>query len=185
MDDNTMRMIVIAIIAGVAALLVLWLMRRRRTTTLRARFGPEYDHALRTAASPAAAERELEQRQRRVKAFSLHALTREQAEHFTSSWRAVQAKFVDDPRTATLDADRLITEVMRSRGYPMEDPARRLDDLSVDHASVVSHYRSGRDIVQRHERGEVGTEELRQAMVHFRALFDELVGDARRIGRAS
>ena len=84
---------------------------------------------------------------------------------------------MDDPRDCRrIEADRLIEEVMRARGYPVEDAAHRLDDLSVEHAAVVSHYRSGRDIVVRHGRGEASTEDLRKAMVHFRALFDELVG---------
>jgi hypothetical protein len=91
----------------------------------------------------------------------------------------VQAQFVDEPRSAVLEADRLIGEVMRSRGYPIDDPDRRLDDLSVDHAHVLNHYRAGRDIVARHERGDASTEDLRQAMVHFRALFDELVAATR------
>jgi hypothetical protein len=88
----------------------------------------------------------------------------------------VQARFVDDPRTAVNEADRLIEEVMRARGYPVEDESHRLEDLSVEHAAVINHYRSGREIVVMHGRGEAGTEDLRKAMVHFRALFDELVG---------
>jgi len=90
----------------------------------------------------------------------------------------VQARFVDEPRTAVLEADRLIGEVMRARGYPVEDPARQLEDLSVDHGAVIEHYRAGRAIVVRHEQGQASTEDLRQAMVHFRALFEELVSGA-------
>ena len=95
---------------------------------------------------------------------------------FRERWEQVQSRFVDDPRTAVNEADRLIEDVMRARGYPVEDSEHRLDDLSVEHAAVVNHYRSGRDIVVRHGRGEASTEDLRKAMVHFRALFDELVG---------
>jgi hypothetical protein len=132
------------------------------------------------------AERELQERQRRVEAFSLRPLSQEDAEAFAASWRNVQAKFVDDPRSAVIDADCLIEDVMRARGYPVEDASRRLDDLSVDHAEVIDHYRSGREIVERHERGAASTEDLRQAMVHFRALFDELVAAHRRtVRRAS
>jgi hypothetical protein len=183
--DDTMRLIVIGVIAVIFVLGIVWMLRRRRTTILRNRFGPEYDHAVREARTPAEAERELQQRQRRVEAFALRPLTREQAERFGASWKAVQARFVDDPPAAVIEADRLITEVMRGRGYPVDDPSRRLDDLSVEHAHVVDHYRSGRQIVERHEQGRASTEDLRQAMVHFRALFEELVAGTRTVGRAS
>jgi hypothetical protein len=184
MDNQTLMRLGVVIVAAVVVVAVWLLMKRRRTMALRARFGPEYDRALLTAKTPAEAERELQQRQRRVESFSLKSLSREQAEQFTTSWRAIQARFVDDPRGAVVDGDRLIEEVMRARGYPVDDDAQRLDDLSVDHAAVVSHYGAGRNIVERHTRGEASTEDLRQAMVHFRALFDELVaahrGDVRR-----
>jgi hypothetical protein len=173
-----MRLAVVGL-AVVVAVAVWLLMKRRRTAVLRARFGPEYDRVLESTRTPAEAERELRERQRRVESFSLRSLPREQAEQFAASWRTVQARFVDDPHGAVVEADRLIEDVMRSRGYPVEDSARRLDDLSVDHSAVVSHYRAGRDLVERHERGEASTEDLRLAMVHFRALFDELVGDSR------
>ena len=176
MDDVMMMRLAVVGIAVLAVIAVWLLMKRRRTAALRARFGPEYDRVLHSTKTAAEAERELQQRQRRVESFSLRSLSREQAEQLTASWRTVQARFVDDPPTAVVEADRLIEDAMRSRGYPIEDSDRRLDDLSVDHAPVVSHYRAGREIVERHERREASTEDLRQAMVHFRALFDELVG---------
>src|SRR5262245_26745029 len=186
MDNQTMMAIVI-VVAIVIVFAAVWLMmRRRRTTALRERFGPEYDRVLETRGTMTEAERELQERQRRVEGLSLRPLSREDAESFTASWRTVQAKFVDDPRSAVVDADRLITDVMRARGYPVEDANRRLDDLSVDHAQVIHHYRAGGEIVERHERGAASTEDLRQAMVHFRALFDELVAEHRRhVRRAS
>jgi hypothetical protein len=185
MDDQTqIRLAVVVVAALVAVAVWLLMVKRRKTAALRARFGPEYDRVLQSTKTPAEAERELQQRQKRVESFSLRPLKRDEAEQFVQSWRRVQARFVDDPRTAVIEADRLIEEVMRSRGYPVEDTAHRLDDLSVDHAAVVNHYRAGREIVVRHERSEASTEDLRQAMVHFRALFDELVaahrGDVRR-----
>jgi hypothetical protein len=161
-------------------------LRRRKTQALRARFGPEYDHVLHSARTPAEAERELLDRQARVEKFSIKPLSREDSERFTAAWRSVQARFVDDPRTAVVEADRLITDVMRRRGYPLDDPNRVMDDLSVDHAHVINHYRAGREIVARHEKGQASTEDLRQAMVHFRTLFDELVTGVRpNIRRAS
>ena len=186
MDDDMMMRLAVVGIAVLAVIGVWLLMKRRRSAALRARFGPEYDRVLQSTSTAAEAERELQQRQRRVESFSLRALSREQAEQFTDSWRMVQARFVDDPHGAVVDADRLIEDVMRTRGYPIEDTDRRLDDLSVDHAPVVSHYRAGRDLVERHGRGDANTEDLRQAMVHFRALFDELVSATRgHVRRAS
>lgn len=186
MDNEMMMRLAVVGIAILAAVGAWLLMKRRRSAALRARFGPEYDRVLETTSTPAEAERQLYERQRRVESFSLRSLSREQAEQFAVSWRTVQAQFVDDPRGAVVEADRLIEDVMRSRGYPVEDTARRLDDLSVDHAAVVSHYRAGRELVERYARGEASTEDLRQAMVHFRALFDELVGANRsHVRRAS
>jgi hypothetical protein len=182
--DNEMLIVLAIIVAAVLIVAGAWMFsRRRRTAALRARFGPEYDHVLQSGRTPAEAERELRERQMRVESFSIRPLPREDAERFSATWRSVQARFVDEPGTAALEADRLIGEVMRSRGYPVDDPDRRLDDLSVDHAHVVNHYRAGREIVARHERGSASTEDLRQAMVHFRALFDELVADIRPAAR--
>jgi hypothetical protein len=175
MDDQLQMRLAVVVVAALVAVAAWLLMKRRKTASLRARFGPEYDRLLQSTKTAADVERELQQRQRRVESFSLRPLAREEAEQFVTSWRTVQARFVDDPHTAVNDADRLIEDVMRARGYPADD-AHRLDDLSVDHAAVVNHYRSGREIVVRQGRGEASTEDLRKAMVHFRALFDELVG---------
>lgn len=186
MDDQMQMRLAVVIVAALVAIGVWLLLRRRKTAALRARFGPEYDRLLQTTKSPAEAERELRVRQRRVESLSLRTLQREESEQFTHSWRRVQAKFVDDPRIAVNEADRLIEEVMRARGYPVEDTEHRLEDLSVDHATVVNHYRTGREIIVRHGRGEATTEDLRKAMVHYRALFDELVGShPRDVRRAS
>lgn len=179
MDDQMQMRLAVVIVAALVAIAVWLLMRRRKTAALRARFGPEYDRLLQSAEKPAEAERELLERQRRVESFSLRPLSRDEADQYAQSWRTVQARFVDDPRSAVNEADRLIEDVMGARGYPVEDTAHRLEDLSVEHAAVVNHYRSGREIVVRHGRGEASTEDLRKAMVHFRALFDELVGPHR------
>lgn len=177
MDTNTLIMVVVAVVllVGVAALL---LTRRRRTDALRARFGPEYERTVTTTGKVGEAERILQERQRRVARFSLHDLSPDEVQRFTTSWKNVQARFVDDPRTAVVEADRLIGDVMRARGYQVDDPARQLEDLSVEHAHVIEHYRAGRALAVRHEQGSASTEDLRQAMVHFRALFEELVSRA-------
>ena len=186
MSEQTMMMIAIVVVAVVVVVAVWMLFRRRKTAALRARFGPEYDHVLHSARTPAEAERELLNRQSRVDKFSIKPLAREDAERFSAAWRSVQTKFVDDPGAAVIEADRLIADVMRRRGYPLDDPDRVADDLSVDHAHVINRYRAGREIVARHEKGQASTEDLRQAMVHFRALFDELVAGVRpNIRRAS
>ena len=176
MDQQTQMRLAVVVVAALVAIVVWLLIRRRKTVALRERFGPEYDRLLQTTKTPAEAERQLLERERRVQSFSLRPLSRDEADQYTQSWRTVQARFVDDPRTAVNEADRLIEDVMRARGYPVEDTSHRLEDLSVEHAAVVNHYRSGREIVASHGRGEANTEDLRTAMVHFRALFDELVG---------
>src|SRR4029434_3347670 len=174
MSTETLVAIVIVVVA-VALVVGVWqFLKSRRTAVLRNRFGPEYQHVLRSARTPAEAERELQERQARVEKFSIRPLSREDADRFASEWRGVQARFVDEPRAAVVEADRLSGDVMRSRGYPVDDANRRLDDLSVDHGHVLNHYRAGREIVARHERGEATAEDLRQAMVHVRAMFEEL-----------
>jgi hypothetical protein len=186
MTSDQQMMMAIAAIAVLLVVVVWLLLSRRRSQALRQRFGPEYDHVRQSSKTTAEAERQLVERERRVEKLSLRTLTPDEAVRFRATWRSMQAKFVDDPRGAVVDADRLITEAMRARGYPVDDTDRRLDDLSVDHGHVINHYRSGREIVVRHERGEATTEDLRQAMVHFRALFEELVGaDPSHVRRAS
>ena len=175
MSNETLMMIAIVAVAVVVVVAVWMVLRQRKTAALRARFGPEYDHVLHSARTPAEAERELLNRQARVEKFAIRPLSREDAERVSTTWRRVQAQFVDDPRNAVIEADRLIADVMRTRGYPLDDPNRVIDDLSVDHAHVINHYRAGRDIVARHEKGQASTEDLRQAMVHYRALFEDLL----------
>jgi hypothetical protein len=171
---------VVAIVVGVLVLaLVGWYVwQRQRSEALRARFGPEYDRAVREAGDDRRrAETELLKRQERVEHLEIRPLRAEQREDYLQRWRAVQAKFVDDPRGAVSDADGLVEDVMKARGYPVSDFDQRAADLSVHHPAVVSNYRAARDIAQRHRRGEASTEDLRQAMVHYRALFQDLLED--------
>ena len=175
MDSQVLPVLVIAavvILGGVAAWAYLG---RRRTARLQQRFGPEYDRAVSTAGSAADAEARLLDRANRVERFKLRPLTAEQAEAFAGQWRHLQARFVDDPDHAVGDADVLVTEVMTARGYPPEDFDRRAEDVSVDHPNVVANYRVARTLLERRRRGEAGTEELRQAVVNYRSLFDELL----------
>jgi hypothetical protein len=159
----------LAVVVGVVALLILlalaWGLRRRRSTNLQQRFGPEYTEVVREHRDRRAAERVLEQRERRVAAFHIRALTADDAARFAESWHRTQAEFVDDPQSAVTGADRLVVEVMHARGYPMTEFEQRAADISVDHPAIAD----------RHARGEASTEDLRQAFVHYRTLFDELL----------
>jgi hypothetical protein len=167
---------VIAIVAIVATFGVWMLLRKRRTEDLRARFGPEYEHTVRQTGSVAKAEDALETRAKRVERLHIRALAHEDAERFSEAWRRVQAQFVDDPTAAVAEADRLVGEVMQARGYPLGEFDRRVEDISVDHPNVVMNYRAAREIAQeQREQGKTSTEDMRQAMVHYRLLFAELL----------
>jgi hypothetical protein len=160
----------------VAAAVVVWVMRsRRRSRQLRQRFGPEYDRVASKQGDPKAAEKVLEMRAKRVDKLELRPLAREEALHFSEQWTRVQARFVDDPPGAVSEADWLVTEVMRARGYPMSNFEERAADISVDHPVVVENYRAAHQIAMRHGRGEASTEDLRNALVHYRSLFNELL----------
>jgi hypothetical protein len=168
--------IVIAAIA-VAVWVAAMAIRRRRTDALRSGFGPEYDRAVDRTGDQAAAEAELRDRQRRHDELHLRPLAPVARKGFMDAWHGTQAEFVDDPATAIHDADRLIQSVMRDRGYPVEDFEDRASIVSVDHPLVVQRYRRAHAITVANTDGDVDTEELRQAMHDYRALFVELVED--------
>jgi hypothetical protein len=177
MDPKVMWMI--AGIALVAAGVIGWyLWSRRRSEQLRSRFGPEYDRTVHEAGDVRKAEASLQARAKRVERLQIRPLTPEEASRFSAAWQQVQAQFVDDPKGAITEADRLVGEVMTARGYPVADFDQRVEDISVDHPDVVMNYRAARDIALEHERGHASTEDLRQAMVHYRSLFRDLLADA-------
>jgi hypothetical protein len=164
------------VVAAIAAIAVAWLIsERQRRARLKQRFGPEYDRTVQQTGNPRQAEAALQARAQRVKSLHIRPLPPGDAERFAERWRLTQATFVDAPQAAVSEADGLVSEVMRARGYPLGDFDQRADDISVDHPHVVSNYRAARDIAQRDARGEASTEDLRQALVHYRALFDELL----------
>jgi hypothetical protein len=175
MDTTTLIILILAVL--VVALGAMLLMQRQRSGHLQSRFGPEYDRALEETGDKRKAEAELQQREKRVKKLDIRPLEAADRERFTSEWRRVQAEFVDDPMGAMTHADVLLQDVMRTRGYPVENFEQVAADVSVDHPNVVQNYRSGHDIAVRHRRGEAGTEDLRQAMIHYRELFEELVDE--------
>jgi len=167
--------IVLLIVIGVAAWYVA--VQRRRTMDLRAQYGPEYTHTVRQVGDQRRAEEELTKRQERVEYLDIRPLSAEQRGQFTQQWRNVQAMFVDDPRGAVTRADGLVEDVMKTRGYPVSDFDQRAADLSVHHGRVVQNYRAAREIAIRHRRGMATTEDLRQAMVYYRELFQDLLED--------
>ncbi len=148
---------------------------RRRSTRLHGQFGPEYEREV-SARGRDRAESELERRRRRVEKLDIRQLPRNEAEQFGTEWRGIQAHFVDDPGGAIGDADRLVNEVMSRMGYPVGQFEQRAADISVDHANVVEHYRIAHEIALAHSTGRANTEQLREALVHYRALFEDLLG---------
>jgi hypothetical protein len=173
---------IVSIVAVVifAALVVAWVVvRDRRTQDLKRQFGNEYYRALKTTGSRSRAEAELLSRAKRLERIETHPLSAADHDRFAESWRSTQAAFVDRPAGAVSDAANLVVEVMRGRGYPVGDFEQQAADLSVDHARFVENYREAHALALARERGEVSTENLRQAMVHYRALFEELL-EARR-----
>jgi len=176
---NTMTLIFISILIGVAILGIaaFIFIRKRRTEELRTRFGPEYDRALHESGDRKHAEARLEERKDRVERFNLRPLTPGDTARFTESWRRVQARFVDDPNGAVTEADQLLGDVMSTRGYPVSDFEQRTADISVDYPKVVENYRAAHEIALRHAQGQASTEDLRQAMIHYRTLFVELVSE--------
>jgi hypothetical protein len=184
MDTWVIIAIVAAVVLAVIVVLAVWsYLRRRRSEDLRNTFGPEYDRVVRDQGR-GAGEKELSDRRERVKVFDVRPLSEDQRATFTGRWRESQARFVDDPSGAISDADVLVEEVMLARGYPIEDDfERRAADISVDHPDLVSNYRSAYEVSQRHERGDATTEELRRAMVNYRALFADLLDTGDDTGR--
>lgn len=175
MNETLLIALAVVAVAAVAG----WLyFQKRRSDHLRSQFGSEYDHEVEAKGDRRKAEAELADREKRVKKLDIRPLEPSVKEGFIERWRDVQARFVDDPPRAVADADELLGEVLRTRGYPVADFDQRAGDISVDHPNVVEHYRAGHEIAVKHERGDAGTEDLRQAMIHYRALFDDLVETA-------
>jgi FtsZ-interacting cell division protein ZipA len=168
--------VILLIIAIVAIAVAAWaLMERERTRKLKRQFGPEYDRVMEHEGSARRAAEVLTNRQKRVEKYPIRHLTREECDHFAARWKAVQEHFVDDPRDAVAQADSLITDAMRTRGYPMSDFEQRAEDLSVDHPGIVQDYRIAHGIAMRDAQGAASTEDLRKAMQSYRALFENVL----------
>jgi hypothetical protein len=173
----TVTWIIILIIAVivVAAVVGYVLQQRRRSQRLRSRFGPEYERAVHEQGSAANAERALLAREKRMEKVHIRSLSPAEHDRFADQWREVQARFVDDPAGSIRAADRLVYDVMLARGYPMGDFEHRAEDISVDHPHVVRNYRSAHEIALSEKEGKASTEDLRQGLVYYRDLFDELI----------
>jgi predicted nucleic acid-binding protein len=173
-----MAWVILAIVVVVAVIVIAWLWARmRRTRHLQGRFGSEYDRTVHAAGGDSSqAEAELRERERRHHQLYIRPLSADAQEAYARRWREVQARFVDQPATAVGDADTLIGEAMQERGYPVADFDQRAADLSVDHPEVVEDYRAAHAIALASSGQRAGTEDLRQAMIHYRALFERLIG---------
>jgi hypothetical protein len=174
--------VVIGIIVVAAALVIgVYMWQHSRTAQLQSQYGREYDRAV-DELGRLRAQKELSERERRVERMQIRALTREQRDRFADRWDEVQKQFVDDPDGAVREGDRLVEDVMDARGYPISNFDQRIADLSVHHVHIVDDYRALRDIAHKHIQQDATTEDLRQAMIHFRAVFDDLLEDRERIG---
>lgn len=176
MDTNTLTIVLAVIVAFIiGGLIGMAFNRRQRTRRLQERFGPEYEHTLNEIGDRRQTEQELEARLDHVKNLDIRPLSTEEVDHYASEWRTTQAEFVDEPLFALQKADRIIREVMKAKGYPVEDFEQRVADISVDYPELVTDYRGLHLIAVKDEDEKVSTEEMRKAMVHGRALFENLV----------
>lgn len=173
---GTTSIIVIALIVVLAVVAIALVVKSRRSQKLKSRFGPEYARAVEQTGNKSLAEAKLEKLEKRVQQFNLIPLSPAAREQFVAEWQKIQSRFVDDPQGALMEADQLIQKMMTMRGYPLADFDQRAADISVDHPIVVEHYRAGHAIALRHAQGSASTEDLRQAMIHYRTLFNELTG---------
>ena len=176
---TTTAWVVLVLVVAVVVIAGIWLyLRSQRTKVLKEQFGPEYDRTVQQADKRREAEAELDSRRKRVEQLDIRPLTSADRSRFTNAWEALQPRFVDDPTTAVIDADALVGQLMEARGYPVGDFEQRTADISVDHPDVVSNYREAHRLAVLNANGSATTEEQRRAFVHYRKLFDELLGNA-------
>jgi hypothetical protein len=180
MSTTTVVLILVLAIIVVAAGWMYY--RQQRRKALRAHFGPEYTHAVKQYGNQTRAEEALSARQRRLEKLHIVRLEPADQQRFLGQWQIVQRDFVDDPAASIQRADALVSDVLRARGYPVSDFEHRAEDISVDHPDVVQNFRAAHAIAERHKRGEASTEDLRQALVHYRELFDDLL-ESHPVGR--
>ncbi|WP_031002264.1 hypothetical protein [Streptomyces sp. NRRL F-5727] len=177
MSTGTLLAIIIPIAVVIVVITVAIVLDRRRRRRLRERFGPEYDRTVEEAGGRRAAEHDLERREKRHDDLDVRPLDPAVADRYAREWTGVQEQFVDRPEAAVHDADRLVTALMRERGYPTDDFEQRARDLSVEHGRTLEHYRAAHEVDRLSSEHRATTEQLRGAMIHYRVLFDELLSD--------
>jgi hypothetical protein len=175
MSSGTIAVVIVALVIIIVVIAAFAMMARRRR--LQQQFGPEYDRAVDEQNSKLRAEAELTDRQRRVRKLDIKPLSEPARAKYTADWVTIQERFVDSPDAAVTDAYVLVTTVMTERGYPTDDDEQVLADLSVEHAQTVGHFRAAREITKNAAAGSAATEDLRQALIHYRALFADLLGE--------
>jgi hypothetical protein len=180
--DTAVIIAIVVIVAIVAVVGFLMMNNKKKESDLKEQFGPEYEREIQRTGSKGEAQKELEDRKKRVRSYTIVELSPEDQRKFSEEWRLIEAHFVDDPGGAVKDADEMVGRLMVARGYPMSDSDTAAADISVDHPEVVSNYRSAHVIVGEHEGGRASTEALRQAMMHYRAVADELLGTSSALG---
>ena len=173
--SSSQVLIIVIVVLVIVALAVAWYLMRRRE--LQQRFGPEYERTVEESDNRLAAEKELRERESRHAELELRELEPEARARYTEQWAQIQTRFVDAPENAVAAADDFVTELIGERGYPTDDYDERLSHLSVEHARVLSDYREAHDINLRNQRGEATTEQLRLAVLHYRSLVTDLLGD--------
>jgi hypothetical protein len=183
MDLTNTTVLVLALVGVliVVGLIAVFVSRYQRTKRLQEKFGPEYERTISEIGDKRQAERELETRLDHVKKLDIQTLTAEEVTRFTSDWQRTQAEFVDEPLAAVRKADQLLSNVMKAKGYPVQDFEQGVADISVDFPDLVVDYRGLHLIATRGNQEDVSTEEMRKAMVHARALFESLVKDERSV----
>ena len=176
MTEEMLLAVGVLAVVALAAVIFFWLRHANKHKHLRSKFGPEYDVAVRRYGNKSKAERALAERTARTQSYLLRKLQDDERHHFSSEWMLTQSRFVDDPEGAVERADDLVSSLMEARGYPMSTFELQAEDLSVDHPLVVRHYRAAHEIALSNSKGRASTEDLRQAMVHYRELFADLLG---------
>ena len=175
MDTVVIVAVVVVVIVALLAVAYAFMSRRKQSGRLRERFGPEYDRAV-SEGKRSEAEKELAAREARVQRLHIKEIPEDQRQQYADSWKEAQTRFVDDPTSAVSEAHILVQRVMEARGYPITDFEQQAADISVDHPEVVKNYRAAHIIAAANSQNTATTEDLRQAMVHYRALFAELLG---------
>ena len=175
MNTSTIIIIVVVVVVIVGVILGLVFSRQKRSDQLQEKFGPEYDRTVQSMGSEKKAQTEMNERKKHVGTLDIRPLSISEHDRYLAEWTAVQSKFVDEPGQAIVDADRLIMEVMQLRAYPVSNFEQRAADISVNYPALVTNYRGAREIANKNKLGQANTEELRQAMIYYRSLFEELL----------